>query len=405
MSKKIITLFIFSSLARITYADYWTQKASFPGSGRESPFFFSIGNKGFLGSGLTSSVFQTDFWEYDATLNSWTQKAGFPAAGRQFASTFTINNMGYVIGGYNFNSGFAGLNDLWAYDPANNNWTQKANFGGTGRYLTVTFAVGNKGYAGVGSDQNQFNNDFWEYDPVVNTWTQKANMPGNGRSYATGFSIGYSGYVVTGYDANFTYPADFWEYVPFVNIWILRDSFPGVHREHCSGFSIADKGYVAPGLDPFTTPGFLKDFWEYDKTANHWTQKTNVPNPARGYPVSFAIGNKGFFGLGNSSSFYNDWWEYTPDTTTGITDIQSSINDIQLFPNPAKDFIKVSINNKQQKTAVKKIAITDAVGKTVYSSTIESNEIEMDVRQFAKGVYTIQVNDGKQSAVKKFLKN
>ena len=353
---------------------------------------------------MSSSSFLNDFWEYDAALNSWTQKAGFPAAGRQFASSVTLNNIGYVIGGFNFNSGFAALNDFWSYDAVNNNWTQKANFGGGGRYLAVSFSISNKGYAGVGSNQTQFNNDFWEYDPVVDTWTQKANMPGNGRSYATGFSIGYSGYVVTGYDVNFTYPSEFWEYIPFVNLWILRDSFPGVHREHCSGFSIANKGYVAPGFDPFATAGFLRDFWEYDKIANNWTQKTNVPNPGRGYPVSIAIGNKGFFGLGNASSFYNDWWEYTPDSTTGISDLQFTNYDLQVTPNPTKDFIKITINNKQKNSVAEKIMIADAIGKIVYASSITSNEIIIEVKHFAKGIYTVNVDDGKQSVVKKFLK-
>ncbi|HEY4798982.1 MAG TPA: hypothetical protein VII99_07905 [Bacteroidia bacterium] len=35
-----------------------------------------------------------------------------------------------------------------------------------------------------------FFNDFWEYDPSNNTWTAKANFGGSARFRATGFSIG-----------------------------------------------------------------------------------------------------------------------------------------------------------------------------------------------------------------------
>ena len=30
--------------------------------------------------------------------------------------------------------------------------------------------------------------DFWEYDPATNAWTQKANFGGTGRANAAGFS-------------------------------------------------------------------------------------------------------------------------------------------------------------------------------------------------------------------------
>ena len=60
--------------------------------------------------------------------------------------------------------------------PANT-WTQKANFGGFGRWLAVGFSIGHKGFIGTGQDlNNNYRKDFWEYDTSTNTWSQKADF-------------------------------------------------------------------------------------------------------------------------------------------------------------------------------------------------------------------------------------
>ena len=44
-------------------------------------------------------------------------------------------------------------------------WSQKADFGGVGRYTAVGFSIGSKGYIGTGWDINVKKKDFWEYTP------------------------------------------------------------------------------------------------------------------------------------------------------------------------------------------------------------------------------------------------
>ena len=64
---------------------------------------------------------------------------------------------------------FLGVNMLFA---AADTWTQRADFGGTGRYAAVGFSIGSKGYIGTGNDSHAtLLKDFWEYDPAANTWT------------------------------------------------------------------------------------------------------------------------------------------------------------------------------------------------------------------------------------------
>src|SRR6185369_14345897 len=108
-----------------------------------------------------------------ASADYWTQKATFPGPGRQVPASFVINGKGYVSGGI---SPLLYLNDLWEYDPATNGWTQKADLPGAGRYGAVGFAINSKGYIGIGG--TPYLNDFWEYDAPTDTWTQKADFGG-----------------------------------------------------------------------------------------------------------------------------------------------------------------------------------------------------------------------------------
>ena len=89
-----------------------------------------------------------DFWEYDPAANTWTQKADFGGTARYGAVGFSIGSKGYIGTGYDGSY----IKDFWEYDPAANTWTQKADFGGTARYGAVGFSIGSKGYIGTGYD-------------------------------------------------------------------------------------------------------------------------------------------------------------------------------------------------------------------------------------------------------------
>jgi hypothetical protein len=139
--KKIITLTLALSFSlSLLKADYWTQKANFTGSGLLLPFSFSIGSKGYIGTGETNTgAFTDDFWEYDPSTNIWTQKAVFGGGGRFEANGFSIGNKGYAGLGFGY-SGY--LQDFWEYDPSLNSWNQKADFGGVLRVNAVGFSIG-----------------------------------------------------------------------------------------------------------------------------------------------------------------------------------------------------------------------------------------------------------------------
>ncbi|MEP7171325.1 MAG: hypothetical protein ABI855_18295, partial [Bacteroidota bacterium] len=233
--------------------DSWAQKASLP-NGRDESVGFSIGKKGYIGTGIINvgpGAILNDFWEYDPATNIWIQKANFGGGPRWAASGFSIGNKGYIGTG---DSTGSLLTDFWEYDPIADAWTQKSNLNMAMDFASG-FSIGNKGYMGA-------EGGFYEYDPSVNTWTQKASYPDLAKYQAPGFCIGGKGYIGTG--ENGTSPFfynDFWEYDPTVNSWTQRSSFPGTPRRSAIGFCIGTKGYIGTGFD--TSGSFELDFWEY----------------------------------------------------------------------------------------------------------------------------------------------
>src|SRR2546427_310979 len=62
----------------VPFPEIIEQKANYGGVGVYGAAGFSIGSKGYIGTGNNSSyVAQKDFWEYDTTANTWTQKADY----------------------------------------------------------------------------------------------------------------------------------------------------------------------------------------------------------------------------------------------------------------------------------------------------------------------------------------
>jgi hypothetical protein len=188
-------------------ANTWTQKASFPSTARWGAAGFSIGTKGYIGVGDVSgngTGCQTDFWEWDQATNTWSQKASFIGAAVYGAVGFSIGSKGYIGTGYSSTTSVH--NEFYEWDQASNTWTQKANFGGAARYQATGFSIGTMGYIGTGSAGN----DFWGWDQTTNTWTIQSGFPGTAYNVCVGLSVGGKGYIGTGQPTT----QQFWEFMP-----------------------------------------------------------------------------------------------------------------------------------------------------------------------------------------------
>ncbi|MFZ1528072.1 MAG: T9SS type A sorting domain-containing protein [Ferruginibacter sp.] len=329
MKPKFLLLALGSLIAGGSFAqDSWEQKKIFGGGNRHGTIHFSIGDKGYVGTGSDDITIKSDFWEFDPIANVWTQKADFGGGIRAYGTGFAIGNKGYA--GTGIVASYDWRKDMWEYDPAANTWRQVADFAGGLRYTAVGFGIGSKGYMGTGNyrvspSQNAiYYNDFWEFDPAIGdsgTWTPKANVPEQGRTNAVGICIGNKGYIGTGVYYYDTRKKDFWEYDPATDSWTGKADLPGIQRYGASGFAIGNKGYLAAGW--YYTG--QNDLWEFDPATNIWTQRESLPADFRHISASFAIGNKGYLGLGsNSIGALNDFWEYSPPClplAAGIADV------------------------------------------------------------------------------------
>lgn len=291
----------------------WCREMDFKGGKRGIAFCFSIGNKGYLGSGIDNLAAKyNDLWEFDPAENTWTQKRSFVGAARIAAVAFSIGNKGYMGTG---STGLADLKDFWEYDPSTNQWSVKDSVPGLARKYAFGFSIGNKGYIGSGGSGigSYLQSDFYEYDPATGHWTSKADVAK--REGGAGFSIGNKGYLGMGRDGTGSIHNELWEYDPSgttnglaIGSWT---QIPGpilAGRSLAVGFSIGNKGYISTGFDGNI---YHNDFWEFTPLANTWVQKPDLAGGNRAYAIGFSIGNKGYIGTGsNGINPLSDFWVY-----------------------------------------------------------------------------------------------
>lgn len=376
----------------------WTQKADFKGSSnRLTAVGFSIGNKGFIGTG--SEIYScgmpvqcekdyNDFWEYNPENNTWTKKADFGGEARIQAVGFSVGDKGYI--GTGGRSGYK--KDFWEYNLSNDTWTRKADFPGIARWAAVGFSVGNKGYIGTGGNGTQYFKDFWEYDPGTDKWTQKADFPGTVRGGAVGFSIDSKGYIGLGWSEGYV-KNDFWEYNPENDSWKQIADFPAGGRQGATGFSIGLRGYVVAGHDG----SHKSDLWEWNSETNTWQQKENFGGSGRIHAVGFSVGSTAYFGTGNASDSYKkDFWEYNSEITSNSNLIEIE-NTSKIYPNPASN--KITINSLENST----IEIKDINGQIIENIQQNSSNMTIDISNYPSGIYFVKVKEKEKMFVQKII--
>ena len=97
--------------------------------------------------------------------------------------------------------------------------------------------------------------------------------------------------------------------------------------------------------------------------------------------------------------------DYLPikDYITAIPDINfDNSSPIEIYPNPASDFIQLIFNNTEN--SFKEISVLGSTGKTVKLIHSNKQELKVDVSELPKGLYFIGVQDGKSTYFQKFIK-
>jgi N-acetylneuraminic acid mutarotase len=410
MKEKNLILLVAIMLVAVTKTsaqNTWMQKANLTGIQRAAHVAFTIDTVAYVGLGYNFSqapAQQTDLWKYSPATDTWTQMASFPTGGVSGASAFSIGSKGYVAGGFSSTTS-AVDNELWEYSAVLNTWAQKTSCPCAARDYAVAFSINGRGYFGTGYDASSANfSDFWSYLPATDSWVQRADLPGFPRSSAVGFSIGGKGYIGSGYIAGGVY--DFWQYNPATNSWLQKADIGTQGINDACGFAIGGYGYICSGYFGSVVSGEL---FEYDTLANTWTPMLTLTGPARSNSAGFAVGSKGYVTCGNDVSFspLNDLWEYTPNSiltsVPGTRDENVSDDRIEIYPNPVIN--QLAIGNRQ--LAIEDVEVYNSVGEKFFTQQLTANSqqlITINVSKWKSGIYFVRIKTSGRNFDGKFVK-
>lgn len=151
----------------------WTQLQDFPGGPRTKAVCFKLGDNVYISCGMNDNGdYKNDLWMCSQSTGDnliWKQRAAFPGTPRIDAVAMTIGENGYIGTGLDADSA---RSDFWRYNPYINAWDQRANFGGMPRYEAVGAGIkindnDYRGYIGTGwgGSASTYYNDFWHYRP------------------------------------------------------------------------------------------------------------------------------------------------------------------------------------------------------------------------------------------------
>jgi N-acetylneuraminic acid mutarotase len=308
----------------------WVKTTPFGGETRTGAFEFTIDNKAYVGlgsGGLNGTQYLLDCQMYDPDKGYWAPIDTFPGLGRELAVSFSVGKKGYVGTGFNRYQEVnkVELNDFWEYDSETNKWTQLKNFPAAARYNALAFSNGESGYVGLGYNGNYFN-DFWEYHPGNDSWTQIASLIGDKREGAMAMTINNIVYVFGG-DNNASYEQDLYQFDPTSKTWTnitkittdanYNDFRAGVRRSNANAFELSGRGYVVCGLAGSTTTLV----YQFDPTTTTWTKMTAFEGGARYQAVSFVVNNRAYVGTGtNGTRKLDDVYEWRPEETYNSAD-------------------------------------------------------------------------------------
>lgn len=274
-------------------AQKWVQLPNFIGTAVDDGTGFVVGKTAYFGTGLNSWwSSEKSFYALNLENETWTEVASMPdGKERQYALGFSdAHNKGYVFGGYN---GTTFLNDLWSFDPAENEWTELASLPSIGRSGMSCFVINDTAYIlGGKTSFDAAINEVWAYSFATNTWVQKNNLPFGNCWRSSAVAHNNQGYLLFGRNEVNEFSKTLYSYNPTTDFWMERSDFPSLGRSHASMRTLNNELYVMFGIDSLNNSH--TDLWKYNITFNSWTNLPGIP----------ALGRRGGICLGHQNAIY-----------------------------------------------------------------------------------------------------
>ena len=95
--------------------------------------------------------------------------------------------------------------------------------------------------------------------------------------------------------------------------------------------------------------------------------------------------------------------EVFPDSWYGISNVENINNNIQIYPNPAQNFININLHSTNTQNI--KINIFDYTGKIVLSTYSQNSNPQIDISALKTGMYFITIKSDKNIYKSKFIKH
>lgn len=153
------------------------------------------------------------------------------------------------------------------------------------------------------------------------TWTKKADLPDPNYQGAS-MTINNKVYVIGGVIDHINTPVNLnhkvWEYDPTANTWTQKNNAPGSAVFGASYFVIGNYGYIVNGWDSTNSGSGPPDCWRYDPASDTWAAMAPFPGSTRYTSSAFALNGKGYITCG-FRPYVNDTWEYDPATNAWTT--------------------------------------------------------------------------------------
>ncbi len=250
---------------------------------------------------ITTPINEDDTWKYNINKNEWTQLSpiGVPPARRASSMDYIGNDVILLFGG--LGDGTVRLNDLWEYNIGNNEWIELTPTG------NIPTPRSNSGMTAIEDDKlmifggsidgSTYSNELWIYDYSSNEWTKKTPSSTSNPLSRSGKGLVYAGnnkVILFGGSGGYpTFYNDIWEYDITANEWTEitpTGDIPSARTYFGMSMVSEDKFLVFGGVDDQLD--YIGDTWEYDITANEWTEFSSIWSPTnRGFTSMVYVGN------------------------------------------------------------------------------------------------------------------
>jgi len=194
-------------------------------------------------------------------------------------------------------------------------------------YNAQSFVINKIAYIGL-----NMNSEFWAYNTENDTWKKLAPFPGTPRLLGTGFVYLDKIYFGEGYDGASYDPVcygDWWEYDTSTNHWTQKANFPGGATYTFKGFATNNECYMTNGFYRNNRTGYTVQIWKYNPPLDIWskfiTDVSTIVKNTTYWRLAKGSKEEAFVGFGSSNSD-SDQLMYTFNANT------NTLNPIASFP-------------------------------------------------------------------------